>query len=200
MLVEGNEFVGNRENGNHNDCLQAVWVGDHMYYRRNYVHDNRCQGFFIKDQASPVDTVVASDNLMLRNDAPCAVGTSSCGQPSIFQLFGPMTNLTVDHNTIWTPGGASPTTLRDPGWGAVSFDSNVIYRMWTDTAAPFGASYSSTNGVANHCPENAPGGAWPCTGMTVVASPAFANPAADDYRTNDGRGVDWAPADQHYGP
>jgi hypothetical protein len=34
----------------------------------------------------------------------------------------------------------------------------------------------------------------------VDATPPFQNPAADDYRTNDGRGVDWAPADQHYGP
>jgi Right handed beta helix region/Bacterial Ig domain len=194
LLVEGNEITGVRENGNHSDCLQAVWVGDGMYFRKNYLHDNRCQGFFIKDQASTVTNVVAEDNLFLRNDAACA--QAGCGQPSVFQLFGPMTGLVVRRNTIWTPGGGSPTTLRDGGWGTVTIDSNVIYRPWSDTSAPFGSGYSSTNNVAGTSPE----GTWPSTGFSVVASPAFADPAHDDYRTNDGRGVDWAPADQTYGP
>ena len=52
MLIEGNEITGVRENGNHSDCLQTVWVGDHLVFRKNYLHDNRCQGFFVKDQAS----------------------------------------------------------------------------------------------------------------------------------------------------
>jgi hypothetical protein len=195
LLVEGNEITGVRENGNHSDCLQAVWVGDGLYFRRNYLHDNRCQGFFVKDQASTVANVVAEDNLFLRNNAPCD-GDPSCGQPSIFQLFGPMSGLVVRRNTIWTPGGGSPTTLRDPGWGTVTIDSNVVYRPWSDTTAPFGSSYTSTNNEAGTRPE----GTWPATGFPVVASPAFADPAHDDYRTNDGRGVDWAPADQVYGP
>jgi Bacterial Ig domain/Right handed beta helix region len=194
LLVEGNEITGVRENGNHSDCLQAVWVGDGMYFRKNYLHDNRCQGFFIKDQASTVSNVVAEDNLFLRNDAACA--QAGCGQPSIFQLFGPMTGLVVRRNTIWTPGGGSPTTLRDGGWGSVTIDSNVIYRPWSDTSAPFGSGYSATNNVAGTSPE----GTWPSTGFSVVASPSFADPAHDDYRTGDGRGVDWAPADQQYGP
>jgi hypothetical protein len=192
LLVEGNEFTGIRENGNHSDCLQSVWVGDHLIYRRNYLHDNRCQGFFIKDQKSPVDTVVAEDNLMLRNAAPC--DGASCGQPTVFHLFGPMNNLTVRHNTIWTPEGGSQTSLREGGWGAVSFTDNVVSRLWTDTSAPF-ASYSASNNVARSRE-----GPWPATGVAIVANPKFANPAADDYRTNDGRGVTWAPADQHFGP
>jgi hypothetical protein len=194
LLVEGNEITGVRENGNHSDCLQAVWVGDGLYFRKNYLHDNRCQGFFIKDQASTVTNVVAEDNLFLRNDAACA--QAGCGQPSVFQLFGPMTGLIVRRNTIWTPGGESPTTLRDPGWGSVTIDSNVIYRPWSDTTAPFGSGYSATNNIAGKTPE----GTWPSTGFSVVAAPSFADPAHDDYRTNDGRGVDWASADQHYGP
>lgn len=197
ILIEGNEFTNVRENGNHSDCLQAVWVGDHLIYRRNYLHDNQCQGFFVKDQATAVNTVTAEDNLMLRNNAGCGPPATSCGQPSIFQLFGPMSNLTVRRNTIWTPGGGSPTTLRDPGWsGTRLFDSNVISRPWSDTTSPFGSGYSATNNVAGGSPE----GTWPSTGFTVVASPAFADPAHDDYRTNDGRGVTWAPADQSYGP
>src|SRR5215217_7622984 len=87
LLVEGNEFTGIRENGNHSDCLQSVWVGDHLYFWRNYLHDNRCLGFFVKDQKSTVDTVVAEDNLFVRNNAPCA--SSGCGQPWALHLFGP---------------------------------------------------------------------------------------------------------------
>ena len=30
LLIEGNEFTGVRENGAHSDCLQTVWVGDHL--------------------------------------------------------------------------------------------------------------------------------------------------------------------------
>jgi hypothetical protein len=196
MLVIDNEFTGNRENGEHNDCFQSVWGGDHLYYIGNYVHDNRCQGFFIKDQPDTIDTVVVQQNLMLRNDADCWPTDPTCGQPSIFQLFGPMTNLAVDHNTIWTPGGLSPTTLRDPDWGPVTFDSNVIYRPWSDTTDPFGSGYTSTNNVAGTTPE----GDWPSTGFTVVSSPSFSNPSVDDYRTGDGRGVDWQPSDKHFGP
>ena len=59
ILIEGNEITNVRENGNHSDCLQSVWVGDHLIYRRNYLHDNRCQGFFVKDQATTVATALA---------------------------------------------------------------------------------------------------------------------------------------------
>jgi hypothetical protein len=192
VLVEGNEITGVRENGNHSDCLQTVWVGDHLVYRNNYLHDNRCQGFFVKDQQSPVDGVVADNNLMLRNAAPCA--QAGCGQPSIFQLFGPITSLVMTRNTIWTPEGESPTTLRDPGWGSVQVANNVVYRFWSDTTSPF-QNYSASNNVAARREMS-----WPVTGISINPRPPFANPAADDYRTNDGRGVTWAPADQHYGP
>jgi hypothetical protein len=196
LLVEGNEFTGIRENGNHSDCLQSVWVGDHLYFRRNYLHDNRCQGFFVKDQKSTVDTVVAEDNLFVRNNAPCAAGASGCGQPWALHLFGPIADLTLRRNTIWTTDGAS-AALRNPGWtGSRIVDSNVIYREWSDTSAPFGSGYSATNNVGGNAPEVS----WPSAGFSVVASPPFRNPAADDYRTDDGRGVTWAPADQQYGP
>ena len=77
ILIEGNEITDVRENGNHSDCLQTVWVGDHIVFRKNYLHDNRCQGFFIKDQASlggvsgPIDGITVEDNLFLRNKEPC---------------------------------------------------------------------------------------------------------------------------------
>ncbi|MCE7939956.1 MAG: hypothetical protein DYG90_15540 [Chloroflexi bacterium CFX6] len=182
-----------RENGNHSDCLQSVWGGDHLYFRRNYLHNNRCQGFFVKDQPATVDTVVAEDNLMLSNGEPCDPPGSGCGQPSVFQLFGPMTNLVMSRNTIWTPEGGSPTTLRDSGWGRVDMNDNVIYRLWSDTSSPFG-NYGAVNNLV--CSRE---GSWSSAGLATSCSPGFPNAAGGDYRIA-GRGVTWAVADQQFGP
>jgi hypothetical protein len=193
LLVEGNEFTNIRENGSHSDCLQSVWGGDGLYFVRNYLHHNRCQGFFVKDQPEAVNAVVVEENLMLSNGEPCGPPLTSCGQPSVFQLFGPMTNLRVSRNTIWTPEGGSPTTLRSSGWGRVDVNDNVIYRLWSDTASPFG-NLGSSNNVA--CSRE---GTWPSGGVTLSCAPGFPNPAVGDYRVP-GRGVTWAVADQVYGP
>jgi hypothetical protein len=198
LLIEGNEFTNIRENGQHSDCLQTVWVGDHLVYRRNYVHDNRCQGFFVKDQASAVNGIVAEDNLMLRNAAPCDAAAAGCGQPSVFQVFGPVSGFTMRRNTIWTPEGGSPTAFQNSGWANVEIDHNVVSRLWTSTDLS-GISFHDNTSCSR---ESGSGGSWPSSrpGDVTDCSPPFADPAHDDYRTNDGRGVTWAPADQHYGP
>jgi hypothetical protein len=193
LLIYGNEISGVRENGAHSDCLQSVWGGDSLYFVRNYLHDNRCQGFFIKDQPGTVDTVVVQDNLFVRNGEPCDPPSSGCGQPSVFQLFGPMTNLRVVGNTIWTPEGGSPVTLRSSGWGRVDVNDNVIYRLWSDTSAPFG-NYGASNNLACKREQS-----WPAAGVAINCNPGFPNAAAGDYRVP-GRGVSWAVADQPYGP
>src|ERR1700709_143175 len=103
VLIEGNEITNVRENGNHSDCLQTVWVGDHIVFRKNYLHDNRCQGFFVKDQASlgspsgPIAGIAIEDNLFLRNHEPCGkpLGASECGQPLYFQVVGPYTGFAM---------------------------------------------------------------------------------------------------------
>lgn len=101
LLVEGNEFTGNQETGEHNDVFQSVWVGDGLYFRRNYLHDFGGQGFFVKDQASAIVGFVAEDNLIVNQDLPCNP-TSLCPtwQLSPFQLFGPITNAVISHNTV----------------------------------------------------------------------------------------------------
>ncbi len=102
ILIEGNEITNVRENGNHSDCLQTVWVGDHIVFRKNYLHDNRCQGFFVKDQASlggvsgPIAGITVDDNLFVRNKEPCAPEAPGCGQPMYFQVFGPYSRLQDD--------------------------------------------------------------------------------------------------------
>jgi hypothetical protein len=195
ILIEGNEISGVRENGNHSDCLQSVWGGDGLYFRRNYLHDNRCQGFFVKDQASPVVGINVENNLFVRNNEPCE-GASGCGQPAYFQVFGPYSGFVMRRNTFWT--GDQVTTFQNGTGADTKIENNVIYRLWnsTDMSA---ITYANNT----RCKRETSGGSWPSStpGETVDCSPAFNNPAADDLRLiGSNRGVDWAPAEQHYGP
>jgi hypothetical protein len=197
VLIEGNEIRGVRENGNHSDCLQSVWGGDGLYFRRNYLHDNRCQGFFIKDQPAPVAHVVLEDNLMLRNDAPCAPAVVGyCGPPEIVQIVGPTRGVRLSSNTIWTPGNDSPFGLRAGPFGRVTVTRNVIFHAWSDWPGPFSPFVQRGNLV---CLWD---GTLPPLGRSSSTNckPNFLNPAVDDYRLAGDVGIDWAPRDQHYGP
>jgi hypothetical protein len=205
LLIEGNEITQVRENGAHSDCLQTVWRGDHLTFRKNYLHDNRCQGFFVKDQTlsttglpgGPVESINVENNLFLRNREPCGAPLSSCGQPMYFQLVGPYTGLVMKRNTIWGDGADSIAAFRD-GTGSDSLiEDNVIYRLWTDT--DMSPATLRDNTVCMR--ETSAGGSWSTpTGETKSCSLGFANTAADDYRVSGERGIDWAPAEQHYGP
>jgi hypothetical protein len=197
ILIEGNEFTGIRENGSHSDCLQSVWGGDGLYFRRNYLHDNRCQGFFVKDQPAPVSHIVVQNNLMLRNAAPCATPPGSgCGPPVILHIFGPTAGVRIARNTVWTPSDRSPVTLREGPFGRVVMTRNVIFRGWSDWTGGFPNFTEKENTVCE----------WEATlpplskTSTRDCTPAFRDPAEDDYRVRGDRGVDWAPRNQHYGP
>src|SRR6201747_720226 len=206
VLIEGNEITNVRENGNHSDCLQTVWVGDHIVFRKNYLHDNRCQGFFVKDQASlgspsgPIAGIAIEDNLFLRNQAPCGAALSSCGQPHYFQVFGPYSGFKMTRNTIWGDGGDSIAALRESTGSDSVIANNVIYKLWTDTNMTVAAVTNNTVCEV----EAGSGGSWPSarTGETRSCSLAFQGTATDDYRLAGGidRGIDWAPAQQHFGP
>jgi hypothetical protein len=204
VLIEGNEITNVRENGNHSDCLQTVWVGDHIVFRRNYLHDNRCQGFFVKDQASlggvsgPIDGIAVENNLFLRNKEPCGAPLTSCGQPMYFQVFGPYSGFRMSRNTIWGDGGDSIATFREGTGSDTQIFNNVIYRLWTDTNMSVATLTNNT-----FCKvEASSGGSWPSSrpGESTTCSLSFANASADDYRLGGDRGVDWAPGEQHYGP
>jgi hypothetical protein len=207
LYVEGNEITHVRENGAHSDCLQTVWRGDHIVFRGNYLHDNRCQGFFVKDQTmsttglpgGPVESIIVEDNLFLRNKEPCGapLGPSECGQPMYFQLVGPYTGFVMKRNTIWGDGVDSIAAFRE-GTGSDSLiENNVIYRIWTDTNMSPATLRNNTDCMR----ETGTGGSWSTpTGETKSCSLSFANTAADDYRIPGERGVDWAPAEVHFGP
>jgi hypothetical protein len=205
VLIEGNEITRVRENGAHSDCLQTVWVGDHIVFRKNYLHDNRCQGFFVKDQASlggvsgPIRGLRVEDNLFLRNHEPCGkpLGPSECGQPLYFQVVGPYTGFVMKHNTIWGDTVDSIAAFREGTGADTLIEDNVIYRLWTDT--DMSPATLRNNTICER--EAIPGGTWPQpSGETVACDLHFPNTAADDYRLGNGRGVDWAPAEEHYGP
>lgn len=194
-LVAGNEFTGIRENGNHSDCLQTVWVGDHLVYRGNYLHDNRCQGFFVKDQARPVQGILVEDNLFLRNSAPCAPRASDCGAPSDFQVFGPYAGFAMRHNTIW--GNGAVAAFQEGGGARSRIERNVVYKFWTSTDLSSVVYRDNTR-----CQRQSSGGSWPAAtpGEVVSCSPHFSAPGLDDFRVRGERGVSWAPADRHFGP
>ncbi len=203
VLIEGNEITRVRENGAHSDCLQTVWVGDHLVFRKNYLHDNRCQGFFVKDQASlggvsgPIHGIRVEDNLFLRNHEPCGKPLKTCGQPLYFQVAGPYTGLTMRRNTIWGDGLDSIAAFRQGTGADTRIEGNVIYRLWTD--ADMRPATLRDNTICER--EAAPGGSWPRpSGGTVACKLRFANTKTDDYRLGNRRGVDWAPAEERYGP
>jgi hypothetical protein len=205
VLIEGNEITNVRENGNHSDCLQTVWVGDHIVFRKNYLHDNRCQGFFVKDQASlggvsgPIDGISVDNNLFVRNKEPCAPEASGCGQPMYFQVFGPYSGFTMKRNTIWGDGSDSIAAFRESSGSDSQIANNVIYRLWTDTN--MSAATLTNNTVCKR--ETGSGGSWPASrpGETTACSLGFQNAASDDYRIpGSDRGVNWAPDEQHFGP
>jgi hypothetical protein len=204
VLIEGNEITNVRENGNHSDCLQTVWVGDHIVFRENYLHDNRCQGFFVKDQASlggvsgPIAGITVEDNLFVRNKEPCGPPLTSCGQPMYFQVFGPYSGFVMRRNTIWGDGADSIAAFRESSGSDTVISNNVIYRLWND----FNMSSTTVTNNTICSRESGSGGSWPSSrpGETVACSLGFPNTAADDYRLGGDRGVDWAPAEQHFGP
>lgn len=194
-LVAGNEFTKIRENGNHSDCLQTVWVGDHLVYRDNYLHDNRCQGFFVKDQARPVQGIVVEDNLFVRNDAACAPNAQGCGAPSDFQVFGPYTGFTMRRNTIW--GNGAIAAFQEADGDRPRIEANVVYKFWTSTDLSAARFRDNTR-----CQRQSSGGGWPVpvVGEVVSCSPRFLAPGLDDYRLRGDRGVTWAPRERHFGP
>jgi len=194
-LVANNEFTNIRENGNHSDCLQTVWVGDHLVYRGNYLHDNRCQGFFVKDQRRAIRGILVEDNLILRNEAPCAPGAEGCGAPSDLQIFGPHSGLTMRRNTIW--GNGAIAAFQESDGTRARIEANVVYKFWTSADLSAARFHDNTR-----CQRQSSGGSWPVPveGEIVSCSPRFRAPQLDDYRVRGGRGVTWAPQQRHFGP
>jgi hypothetical protein len=194
LLIEGNEFTGNVEYGGHNDVFQSVWVGDHLVFRKNYLHDFGGQGFFVKDQASAINGLLVEDNLIVNQDLPCDP-TSLCPnfQLSPLQIFGPIANGRIRHNTVWPGGSGGVAVLRGTGWSNVSVTDNVFGRVGREPAVALSGSNNTT------CHTSV--GFTPVPGTKRDCHPRFHDRRKGDYRViKGGRGIDWRVADQRYGP
>lgn len=196
LLIEGNEFTGNQETGQHNDTFQSVWVGDHLVFRKNYIHDFGGQGFFVKDQSPAINGLVASNNLVVDQNKPCDPASLCQGyQLSPWQIYGPVTNVVMNHNTVgWGQGGGQ--AVLTGSWTNATFSDNVFNALAVTNGGGGGTVTTGANNT--FCVGQNP---WPVpAGTTKDCAPAFLNPSAGDYRLANGRGVDWVPSQQHYGP
>jgi|GEM_PF-5772586 len=99
-------------------------------------------------------------------------------------------------NTIWQE---DVTAAFQEGTGLdTRIEGNVVERLWTSTDLT-----AITYADNTRCSREASGGAWPLSVLNEVVdcSPAFSDPASDDFRLpGSGRGIDWAPAEVHFGP
>jgi hypothetical protein len=211
VVIENNEISGIVENGEHNDCLQSTWGGKGLVYRGNYLHDNRCQGFFIKDGL--VSNVTVEDNLMIRNH----VAASGVGQPAVIQIYNVL-GLQMRHNTIWTDDGQ---ILRyDPAMGPKP-NANVVagnvlsnFTPYDDTNTGDRAGVFKQDAVLS---ENRnvikQGWTWLPSELGAhslqLATPAFRDSAHGDWRLTGAvsrngvrfnAGVTWKVTDKHFGP
>ena len=208
LYVAFNEFTG-VENGNHSDCLQTVWVGDHIVFDHNYLHDNHCQGFFVKDQAAvpgggnvtgPVNGLTLTNNLFARDNLPC-VGAAAGrgGGDAPIDIFGPTNDAVVDHNTVWSDDNSSVYAIQDGPWGSLAVTNNAFRYLYASGASSaFDYGYTASGNVT--CVP----GNHPTTGFTTncdLSFPAATLAGGDDWRLGSGQpGVDWKPSDYHYGP
>ena len=219
LVIEDNEIFGVIEDGQHNDCLQSVWGGRGLVFSGNYLHDNNCQTFFLKDGYT--QDIVFSDNLSLRNRAGSA--------PVVGQIW-PSGNVVMRNNTIWDESAfylRSGTTSSMFTQGPVrdyDVSHNVIVQFLpydqsqpdSNRAGVFGNSSIMTEDY------NVFGGGWTWVpgkmGPHSVqdSSPDFRNPstnASQDLSTGDWRlksaitkggktynaGITWKLADRQFG-
>jgi hypothetical protein len=195
LLIEGNEFIGNVEHGGHNDVLQTVWVGDHLYFRHHYLHDFGGEGVLIKDQGSAIDTISIENNLIVRQNKRCDPASLCSGyQLSPLQVFGPARNVSVRHNTVWGSDGGV-VAMRGSGWqGPTAVADNLFYSTYSDSTQFSTARYASARN--GRCSNSG----FPSTGFSTTCSPAFRGASRSDWRTPSGQGVTWRVSDQWFGP
>jgi parallel beta helix pectate lyase-like protein len=204
LVIEDNEITGIVEDGQHNDCLQSVWGGDGLVFRGNYLHDNDCQGFFIKDGSAR--NVRIENNLFLRD-------TAGRGQTVVSQIWD-STDVTLQNNTVWDESaflmrweneGTTPARLSVTGNVLQNFDPQPTDRPWATALVEdrnvLGASPWSESGRSGTHSQLLPDGALP-------TRPAFVDPAHDDFRLSGSvtaggvtytAGVDWSPKQKRFG-
>ena len=155
ILIEGNEITSVRENGNHTDCLQTVWGRrPHRTSARTTSTTTAARGSSSRISRNPVQGIVVDNNLFLRNSEPCDPPGTSCGQPTYFQIFGPYSDFKMTRNTIW--GGQLVASFQDGTGADTMIESNVVYRLWTNTNLS-SITYANNTLCKREGPPAAPG-------------------------------------------
>jgi hypothetical protein len=189
LRVTGNDVYGMHEGGNHTDCFQSTFGGSGLLFDHNYEHDDNCQGFFTKD--GDVTDAVLYDNLFLRDQ----VEHEPEGNLDIINVY----RLTIRRNT------SLPDTvdaIRDQGSAQpphAAVDHNV-FEIFANGCCDDPAQFhlNERYNIFAQQPDS-----FRIDGTDRVARAQFVDPRRDDYRlvhNPHGIGIDWSPADQHYGP
>jgi Right handed beta helix region len=186
--ISANEIYGLEERGNHTDAFQSVFGGSNLVFDHNYEHDNQSQGFFIKD--GDASNVSVSDNLFLRND------NLKLPENNV-QVFN-TTGFAMTNNTAWD--GQGDLVRAENSAQALTATVNHNVEQLFSVLHESGPAYSLTEDydIFKEAPLFKKG-----PHSTVVAKPAFVNPAGDDYRlasNPNNIGVDWTPSEYIYGP
>jgi hypothetical protein len=159
LVVEGNDFSGVKENGDHCDVFQVTFGGRDLIFRDNYIHDNQGQGLFIKD--GQVTNARVENNVFVHNSLEITV------------QFYDTINLQLINNTVWD--NAANVQLRQ-GIRNVLVRNNLFQDLTVDSTSEAAANVTQDYNVIA-------GGNWGARGPhDIKGSPKFVNPAGYDYR------------------
>ncbi len=185
ILVEDNEISGLNETGQHTDSLQSVYGGSRLTFRGNYVHDNRGEGFFVKD--GQAKDLVVEDNLFVR--------TRDLWQISFYNSIPESTpyGARIVRNTIWESN--LPINVLGTENRSVYIHNNVFNDMFVENDSARSQIDQTQNVIQGSGRQ--PG--------DVAGPVAFVNKGANDWRLASPKpsfaaGVSWAVADKLFGP
>lgn len=190
VRVIANDIYDLEEHGNHTDALQSVWGGSDLLFERNYEHDNQAQGFFIRD--GDVAQVTVADNLFLRNNNEPPMDEYNVQAIDT-------TEFTMTANTVWDNQAdlIRAEEAAEPLTATVERNVEEVFNVLYEKGPPY--QLTEDHDLFQEAPWTFTMGAH----STILASPEFTDPAADDYRLKSNPehlGVDWAPAEYVYGP
>jgi hypothetical protein len=157
-------------------------------FDHNYEHDNNCQGFFTKD--GDVTDATLYDNLFVRDQA--------ANEPEANMDIWNVYDLTIRNNTSWPGAGDIIRDVDLAHQPRATVDHNV-FEAFANGCCEEASVFRLREGhnVFDHQPT------FRIASTDAVLTPAFVSARGEDYRlaSNPHRiGVDWRPADQHYGP
>jgi len=178
LLVEGNEIYGVIENGSHNDGLQSVWGGKNLTFTRNYLHDNRCQTFFLK--GGYVENVTFTENLSIRNRV------ETPAMDAVHGKIYPTGGFTMTNNTLWDSSSFGLREGSDTPYDYVITD-NVLWELYQEV--PDSVVFEDRNVFGKqHWQQDT-------IGPNSIIDP---DPAFVDWQIP-GAGITWNPDAQVYG-